>query len=186
MICNKSEAAGWIVGRCWWVAWKLKKGMPKYVAVLCFSGEKKEVNIKHKWVFVLKSQSVQLNIIWQKHKTLCLMCWEGVFWTMDVVFAVFLSSKIVKVQSHDVHPSTTKYALPHVSIRAQLPSMVFSFPTNHVIPWLFKSFLCQSQKPKQSQDAEKPHRKWSLRDYIPCFTTHRSSPAIPSATFNTW
>lgn len=95
---------------------------------------------------------------------------EAVFWTMDVVFccayAVFLSSKIVNVQSHEVHPSSTKHAFPHVSIHAQLPSMVFSFPTNHVIPWLFRSFLRQSQKPKQSQDVEKPHRKWSLRDYM--------------------
>lgn len=92
------------------------------------------------------------------------------FWTMDVVFAMsFSSSKVVDVQRHDVHRST---AWTHVSIHAQLPSMVFSFPTNHVIPWLFKSFLCQSQRPKRSQDTEKPHRKWSQRLYVPCFTTH--------------
>lgn len=99
-------------------------------------------------------------------------------------YPVFLSSKIVKVQSHDVHPSPTKYALPHVSIHAQLPSMVFSFPTNHVIPWLFKSFLCQSQKPKQSQDTEKPHRKRSLRDYmyhvLPPIRAHRLSQVLLS------
>lgn len=97
------------------------------------------------------------------------MCWGCVFWSMDVVFAVhmlsFSCSKRVNVQSRHVHPSTTKYASPHVSIHAQ-PSMVFSFPTNHVIPWLFKTFPCQSQKPKRSQDTEKPHRKWSLRDYM--------------------
>lgn len=90
------------------------------------------------------------------------VCSEAWMWFL----LSFSGSKIVDVQSHDVHPSATKYAWPHVSIHAQLPSMVFSFPTNHVIPWLFKSFLCQSQKPKWSQDTVKPHRKWSLRDYM--------------------
>lgn len=148
------------------MAWKrVVRGMPKHVVVLCFSGEKRSEY--QTWV---RSQSALLNIIWQKHKTACLICWGGVFWTMDVVFAVhtlsFSSSKVVDVQSHDVHPSTANYAWTHVSIHAQLPSMVFFFPTNHVIPWLFKSFPCQSQRPKQSPDTEKPHRKWSLRDYM--------------------
>lgn len=101
----------------------------------------------------------------------------------------FSSSKVVDVQRHDVHRSTANSAWTHVSIHAQLPSMVFSFPTNHVIPWLFKSFLCQSQRPKQSQDTEKPHRKWSLRDFmyhvLPPIYSGRREP-IPSATFNTW
>lgn len=96
---------------------------------------------------------------------------------MDVVFAVhtlsFSSSKGVDVQSHDVHPSTANYAWTHVSIHAQLPSMVFSFPTNHVIPWLFKSFPCQSEAETIPRHRKATSKVITERLYVPCCTTHR-------------
>lgn len=80
-------------------------------------------------------------------------------------------------QSHIVHPNMSKYARHH----AQLPSLAFSFPTNHKIPWLFytfpvnhiQQFLCNSK-------IQKSHKERLFGDYTckvlpPMFLTGEES-----------
>lgn len=64
-----------------------------------------------------------------------------------------------------------------VLIHAQLPSMASSFPTNHVMPWLFLWFPCQSHWNWSNPKIRKSHIEsdhceiMDTRFYHPCFLT---------------
>lgn len=151
--------------------------MPKHVTVLSFSGEKQSEYQTQ--IFVVKSQSVQLNIICQKHKTQCLMCWGG---------KVFLNHGCGYSQHSKPRCPSQYYKVCFASCFSTC------LTTLHGLLLFHKSCnsLALQEFPLSITEA-KAIPRWrkatskviTERLYVPCFTTHWSSTGIPSATFNT-
>lgn len=100
-------------------------------------------------------------LIWQNIKLYFLFCGAALC-AMDVVFAEY----IVPSPVSPVCPSVKICARRHVLIRAQLPFMASSFPTNRVMSWLSSRFSCQSRANQSNQAAQKAV---SGRIWIPGF-----------------
>lgn len=120
-------------------------------------------------------RSSQLNLIWQEHKTVCLVCWGmcSELWMWFLFLHIFPPPSVPKQHSNPVHPKMLKkYDLCHVLTHARLPSTASPFPTNHVLGSSSVPPVNHVESEVTQTYRRKPHRKWSNRDYgchvLPC------------------